>query len=46
LVGQGGALTLDFPSASVELLGPPLQLDQLDEPGLVEIDQATALGIG
>ena len=46
LVGQGVALLGDGVPAGVEFLDAALQFDQVDQPGLVAVDQATAFGLG
>ena len=43
---QRVALAIEAATPAVELLGPALELDQLDHPGLVEIDQPPPLGLG
>jgi len=46
LVGERLALFGDDAAASVEFLDAALQFDQVDQPGLVAVDQATAFGLG
>jgi hypothetical protein len=46
LVGQGVALLGDGAAADVEFLDAALRLDQVDQPGLVAVDQATMFGRG
>ena len=46
VVGQGVALLGDGVPAGVEFLDAALQLDQVDQPGLVAVDQATMFGRG
>ena len=46
LVGEGLAVVGDRGAAGVEFLSPALQVDQLDEPGLVAIDQPAPFGLG
>jgi hypothetical protein len=46
LVGERLALLDDDAAASVEFLDAALQFDQVDQPGLVAVDQATAFGLG
>ena len=46
LLGEAGAFGLQVPVAGGDVGGAPLQLGQLDQPGLVEVDQAAFLGVG
>ena len=46
LVGEAGSFGLELAVAGGDVGGPPLQLSQLDQPGLVEVDQAALLGVG
>jgi hypothetical protein len=46
LLGKGLVLLGDAASPAIEFLGPALQLHELDQPGLVEVDQPAALGLG
>ena len=46
LVGEGLALVVDAGASGVEFSGSALHLDELDEPGLVEVDEPVAFGEG
>ena len=46
LLGKGLVLLGDAASPAIEFLGPALQLHELDQPGLVEVEQPAALGLG
>ena len=45
-VGEAGSLVLQLFSACSDLGGAALHLGQLDEPALVEVDEAAAFGVG
>jgi hypothetical protein len=46
LLGEGLALAVDAAASGVEFLGSALHLDELDQSGLVEVDEPVAFGQG
>jgi hypothetical protein len=46
LFGQGRVLCFGLASPGIELLGPALQFDDVNQPGLVEVHQPSAFGFG
>jgi hypothetical protein len=44
--GEGALFGVEFPASTVEFFRPPLKLDQVDHPGLIEVDEAVVLGSG
>jgi len=46
LFGEGLSLAVDGGPPAVEFLGSALQLDQLYQPGLIEVDETVAFGLG
>ena len=45
-VGEAGAFGLQVAVAGGEFAGAALQFGELDEPGLVEVDEAASFGVG
>ena len=46
LVGEAGSFRLQLAVTGGEISGPPLQFGQLDQAGLVEVDQPPLLRVG
>ena len=46
LLGEAGSFRLQLAMTGGDVGGSPLQVGQLDQPGLVEVDQSTLLGVG
>jgi hypothetical protein len=46
LLSESGAFRLQLAMAGGDISGPPLQLSQLDQPGLVKVDEASLLRVG